>query len=191
MLLANSEDFSVVGHTRKPDELHHLLSEKKPDILLLDLNLGKMDGFEVLKEIRKKNEKIKVLIFTMYDSEFLIDKARQLKANGYLLKNTMNGELVEALNGVYQKDFYVHETLSRRKAENDLFRDEFIERMRLTKRETEIIRMVAMGKQNEEIADILFLSFYTVKTHRKNLMKKLNLNNAADLVRFAYENHLL
>ncbi len=191
MLLANSPNFSVVGHTQKEDELHRLLAELKPDIVLLDLNLGKTDGFSILQAIRKKNTEVKVLIFTMYDSEFLIDKARQLKANGFLLKNTMNGELIEALNGVFKKDFYLHDTLLARKSENDLVRDEFIERMRLTKRETEIIRMIAMGRQNEEIADTLFLSFYTVKTHRKNLMKKLKLNNAADLVRFAFENKLL
>ena len=70
-------------------------------------------------------------------------------------------------------------------------RDEFVERMKLTKRETEIICLVAKGKQNEEISLLLFLSIHTVKTHRKNIFKKLNISSIADLVRFAFENHLL
>lgn len=108
-----------------------------------------------------------------------------------MLKDTINGELKEALAGVYQQEFFLHESLLKRRTEHDLTRDTFVERMQLTKRETEIICLVAKGKQNEEIAELLFLSLHTVKTHRKNILKKLNITNTADLVRFAFENHLL
>lgn len=191
MLLANTPEYAIVGHTKREDELHQLITEKNPDIILLDLNLGKVDGFHILEGIRKKNTQVKVIIFTMYENEFLIDKARLLKANGYLLKDTINGELKEALAGVYREEFFLHETLRKRKSDNEKMRDEFVERMKLTKRETEIICLVAQGKQNEEISLLLFLSIHTVKTHRKNIFKKLNIISVADLVRFAFENHLL
>ena len=191
MLLANAPQYTIVGHSRKETELQQLIAEKNPDIILLDLNLGKEDGFHILEGIRKKNANIKVIIFTMYDNQFLIEKARLLKANGYLLKDTINGELKEALAGVYQQEFFLHDNLLKRRTEHDLARDTFVERMQLTKRETEIICLVAKGKQNEEIAELLFLSFHTVKTHRKNILKKLNITGTADLVRFAFENHLL
>ena len=190
-LLANSPQYTIAGHARKETELQQLIADKNPDIVLLDINLGKEDGFHILESIRKYDTNIKVIIFTMYDNQFLIEKARSLKANGYLLKDTINGELKEALAGVYQQEFFLHNTLSKRKAEHDHTRDTFVERMRLTKREIEIICLIAKGKQNEEIAEQLFLSFHTVKTHRKNILKKLNITNAADLVRFAFENHLL
>ena len=191
MLLANTPEYAIVGHTKREDELHQLITEENPDIILLDLNLGKVDGFHILEEIRKKNTQVKVIIFTMYENEFLIDKARLLKANGYLLKDTISGELKEALAGVYHEEFFLHETLRKRKSDNEKMRDEFVERMKLTKRETEIICLVAKGKQNEEISLLLFLSIHTVKTHRKNIFKKLNISSIADLVRFACENHLL
>ena len=191
MLLANTPEYAIVGHTKREDELHQLITEKNPDIILLDLNLGKVDGFHILEGIRKKNTQVKVIIFTMYENEFLIDKARLLKANGYLLKDTISGELKEALAGVYHEEFFLHETLRKRKSDNEKMRDEFVERMKLTKRETEIICLVAKGKQNEEISLLLFLSIHTVKTHRKNIFKKLNISSIADLVRFAFENHLL
>ena len=191
MLLANSLQYTIVGHARKETDLQQLIAEKNPDIVLLDLNLGKEDGFHILQSIRKKNANIKVIIFTMYDNQFLIEKARLLKANGYLLKDTINGELKEALAGVYQQEFFLHESLLKRRTEHDLTRDTFVERKQLPKRETEIICLVAKGKQNEEIAELLFLSLHTVKTHRKNILKKLNITNTADLVRFAFENHLL
>lgn len=192
MLLANHPHYSIVGHAQKEEEILHLLSEKNPEIVLLDLNLKNTDGFSILGSIRKTNADVKVLIFTMYDSEFLIEKARTLKANGYLLKNVGNDELLKALDALYDhSDFYVSDELKNRKKQNGQMRDDFVEKMRLTKREVEIIRLIAKGKQNEDIAEQLFLSFHTVKTHRKNILKKLTLNNTADLVRFAYESHLI
>lgn len=191
-LLAASENFTFSGHARSEDDLHSILKKENPDILILDLNLRNSDGFSILQNIRKQNPNhLKVLILTMYDDDDLIEKAKQLKANGYLLKNAGNDELLEALNEMNSSDFYLPGHLRLKRASNQIQRDQFVEKMHLTKREIEIIRMIVQGKSALEISETLFLSYHTVRTHRKNILKKLTLNNAADLVRFAYENHLL
>jgi DNA-binding NarL/FixJ family response regulator len=128
----------------------------------------------------------------MYEETYLIEKAKKLKANGYLLKNSSNGELREALHHIFSSNtFFLPAGLFKQKLANEAFRDEFIEKMHLTDREIEIIKSVAAGKSAKEIADQLFLSLHTVNTHRRNVLIKLKLKNIADLVRFAFENHLL
>jgi DNA-binding NarL/FixJ family response regulator len=191
-LLASDERYSVIGHTRTESDVIKWIENGKPDIVLLDLNLRDQDGFSVLEKIRTQNNTIKVLILTMYDSEYLIDKARALKANGYLLKNVGNVELFKALDAIsHGGAFYLSDELKNRRKNNEIFRDEFVQKMHLTKREIEIIQWVVKSSSNEEIAERLFLSIHTVKTHRKNIMKKLGASGLPDMIRFAYENHLV
>ena len=122
----------------------------------------------------------------------MIEKAKKLKANGYLLKNSTSQELIEALNQVINStEFYLPQYLLKQKRENDTYRDEFIEKMHLTAREIEIIKLVAEGKSAKEMADQLFLSIHTVDTHRRNVLVKLKMKNIADLVRFAAKNNLI
>lgn len=192
LMLTGMPDYQLCGHARTESELLSLMDKEKPDVLLLDLNLKKQDGFALLEKIKPRFQDLKVLILTMYEDAYLIEKAQKLKANGYLLKNSPNGELHEALNHVSSSNtFYLPAGLLRQKQDQTKYRDEFIEKMHLTKREIEIIRLVAEGKASKEIADQLFLSLHTVDTHRRNILTKLKLKNIADLVRFAFENHLL
>jgi DNA-binding NarL/FixJ family response regulator len=192
LMLAGDAQFTLCGHARNEQELVRLLESESPQILLLDLNLKKQDGFTLLELLRPRYPQLKVLIFTMYEEAYLIEKAKKLKANGYLLKNSPNGELREALHHMFNSStFYTPAGLQKQKLANEAFRDEFIEKMHLTHREIEIIRLVANGKSAKEIADQLFLSLHTVDTHRRNVLIKLKLKNIADLVRFAFENHLL
>lgn len=191
-MLSNQEKFTLCGHARNWKELQALLQKDTPAILLLDLNLKGEDGFTVVEKVQKEFPALKVIILTMYDEPFLIDKARKYKVNAYLLKNSANGELLEALHHVTQSNtFFLPGTLTKQNQSNEAYRDEFIEKMHLTNREIEIIRLVAQGKSAKEIADQLFLSLHTVDTHRRNVLVKLKLKNIADLVRFAFENHLL
>ena len=192
LMLAGLPQFQLCGHARTEDELLPLLQREQPEVLLLDLNLKKQDGFTILGNIRPRYPDLKVLILTMYEDAFLIEKAQKIKANGYLLKNSPDGELHEALNHVLVSDkFYLPSGLLKQKEEHETYRHEFIEKMHLTNREVEIIRLVAEGKAAKEIANQLFLSLHTVDTHRRNILAKLKLKNIADLVRFAFENHLL
>ena len=192
LMLANQSQFLLGGHARTQSELFHLIEKEKPQVLLLDLNLKREDGFSLLEQIRQRYPGLKVIILTMYEEPYLIEKAKKSKANGYLLKNSANGELVEALNHVLISDqFFLPAGLVKQKRDNESYRDEFIEKMHLTVREIEIIKLVAEGKSAKEIAEQLFLSLHTVDTHRRNILTKLKLKNIADLVRFAFENHVL
>lgn len=192
LILAGQEEFHLCGHARNEAELFHLVHAENPQIVLLDLNLKTQDGLQLLPKLKATGPDIRVIIFTMYEESFLIEKSQKLNANGYLLKNTHNGELIDALRHVVTSSaFYLPPHLSDQKKNNELYRDEFVDKMRLTPREVEIIKLIAQGKSAKEIAAQLFLSLHTVDTHRKNILTKLNMKNIADLVRFAFENHLL
>jgi len=192
MMLAGQDEFLLSGHAATYTQLQPLLLHEAPSILLLDLNLKKEDGFSILLKLKENNTNIKVLIFTMYEEAYLIEKARKLGANGFLLKNMAHGELVKALRHVSNsEEFYLQSNLKGQQQQEMALRDQFVEKMQLTPREIDIIRLVAMGKSAKEMGDELFLSIHTVDTHRRNIISKLKLKNIADLARFAVENHLL
>jgi len=191
LLFNNHAEYSLIGQTQSGKDLLSKLEDLKPDILLLDLNLKDADGFTLLEQIRKKDKAIKIIILTMYQDEFLIQRAQKEGANGYLQKSVSNKELIEALNHVYHEPFYLSEALQKDLVNRKMFRDHFAGKMKLTRRELELIPYLATGKSSLQIANELFISAHTIDTHRKNIFKKLKINNIIELVNFAHENHLL
>jgi len=191
LLLDSNPDFTLAGFTTEGNELLRQIEKTQPDILLLDLNLKEYDGLSLLEQLKKTHPEVKVLILTMYEDEELINRAKKLGASGYLPKNISNEALLIALGEVEVESFYVPDGLQKKIAQRKAFRDEFIDRMKLTKREVEIIRSIAQGQPTPVIAEKLFVSPYTIETHRKNIFRKLGLSNMAELVRFAHENFLV
>ena len=192
LMLSGHLTFTFAGHARNGSELNALLRKEQPAVLLLDLNLKQDDGLALLENLRLLFPELKVLILTMYEEFFLIEKAKKLKANGYLLKNTVTEDFTSALDHVMTStEFFLPSGLLRKKNNHEHHRDAFVEKMKLTPREVEVIKMIVTGKAAKEMAGELFLSLHTVDTHRKNILKKLQLKNIADLVRFAYDNHLV
>lgn len=189
-LLQSDNRFEIIGHD-DGGQIHEILRGIIPDILLLDLNLNGIDGFEVLKMFRTYNQKTKVIILTMYKENELIERARKSGANAYILKNTSNQELIDCFEKVYEQPFYLGNTLTSHLNGHDLFRDRFAQKVKLTKREIEIIKLISVGKSSQTIADELFLSPLTIETHKKNIFKKLQVNSSVELVTFAHENNLL
>lgn len=191
VLISYHPQFTVVGQAKNCADLLALLSENSVDILILDLNLGVEDGFGILAKVRTTYPNLLVLILTMYDDDHLIAKAKLAKANGYLLKNISSVELFDALKKLNHSSFFEDPKafLQRNKVVGQ--RDSFVEKMKLTKREAEIVTLVAKGKDAMTISEELYLSQNTVLTHKKNIMKKLGLVSTADLVRFAFENKLV
>ena len=187
MLLQGNENYTIVAVTQHGEEVYNLIQEHQPDILLLDLNLPGIDGFKILEQVRKINQQIKVLILTMYHDAFLIDRAKELKANAYLLKNVDNSELLQSLELVYEQEFYISSGVNTIQHNPELSRDSFSDKVKLTNREWEIIKLIVEGKSNQEIADILFVSPHTIMTHKKNIFKKLKINSTTELVRLVYE----
>lgn len=191
LLLKDNRDFSIIGYAATGKELKPLLKNKKPDILILDLNLPDTDGFTLLKEVRKENSDMKVMILTMYHDSFLIEKAESEGVNAYLLKNSSNEELLNALGSLDKVPFFVTQAVQQEIDRKKMYRDRFAQKMKLTRRELEIVQRLARGQSSQEIADQLFLSLHTVETHRKNIFRKLEINNIADLVRFAHDNRIV
>jgi len=191
VILSAHAHFMVAGHAHNERELLLTVSEVKPDIVIMDINLGAENGLEIAQKVRNVAPKVRILILTMYESDpILIEKARQT-ANGYLSKSASSIELVKALNGVMLDDFYEDADALKKRLNGFKKRDEFIEKMKLTVREREIIKLVGSGKSSTIISEQLFLSLHTVRTHKKNIMKKLELNTTAELVRYAMENNLV
>ena len=189
-LLQFDTRFEIIGHNDE-DGFHKKVSGLTIDLLLLDLNLNGIDGFQLLKEFREYNLTTKIIILTMYKENELIERAKKLGANAYILKNTSNHELIDCFNKVYEHDFYLGNTLSSHLNGHDLFKDRFTHKVKLTKREIEIIKLISSGKSSQVIAEELFLSPLTIETHKKNIFKKLQVNSSVELVTFAHENNLV
>jgi DNA-binding NarL/FixJ family response regulator len=189
-IIENSKDFVLCGHARTQQEGIQLLQSQEPDILLLDLNLQGADGFGILEKAKQKPTLL-ILILTMYRDEFLIARAQKEGAHGYLEKTVSNAELLLAMARTPADEFFLSRSLREEAASRQKFRDQFANRMKLTNREMELIPLFADGRTAQEIADFLSLSYFTVETHRKNIFKKLQINNVVELVKFMHENKLV
>jgi DNA-binding NarL/FixJ family response regulator len=189
-IIEKNPEFLLCGHARTVPECIDMLQTKKPDVLLLDLNLQGEDGFGALTEAKKIGG-ILVLVLTMYRDEFLIARAKKEGAHGYLEKTVGDDELFRAMAQAPGSQFFLSHALRQEAETRQKFRDSFADRMRLTNREMELIPLLAKGRTAQEIADLLFLSYFTVETHRKNIFRKLQIDSVVELVNFAHANKLV
>jgi DNA-binding NarL/FixJ family response regulator len=181
------DGFKVVGWANDGANLLQQIATLTPDIILLDLNMPKLDGIATLKKLRENYPNIKVIILSNYHQSQLIKETKNLGANGYVLKNGSKTDLLQAIEAIKNgKSFFPSES---DKAEApSVFTDEFTKKHHLTKREVEIIRLVCEELNSKEIADKLFIAEFTVTTHRRNILSKLGLKNTPALINFAKEN---
>jgi len=184
-------DYEVVGYCNDGLTLLRELQKRMPDIVLLDMNMPKLDGISTLKQIKKEYPQIKVIILSNYSQSQFIKEARENGANGYILKNGSKKELLDAIETVKNGDLYFEKSLSEYKAEPNRFDDDFIKKHQLTKREIEIIKLICAELSTREIGEKLFNSEYTINTHRKNILAKLNVKNSAGIINFAREHGLV
>lgn len=190
-LLFENTGYRLVGHTQDGRKLLDELQRLKPDILILDLNLSGTDGLELLSQIRKAKIDVLVVILTMYQDEILVSQANNLGAQAFLLKNTSNSELLNTLDHLGDNTFYVSKAIAMNQQKKKEYLDGFVSKMKLTKREIELIKHFASGRSASEIAKGLNLSVFTVETHKKNIFKKLEISSTVELVNFSHENNLL
>ncbi len=195
-LLGEEEDIEVVGEAENGREAVQKVQELYPDIVLMDIGMPVMNGMEATKQIKKRNPDIKVLVLTMHDNEEYLFQVLQAGASGYVLKKAADSDLVNAIHVVARGDCFLYPSAAKMVVED------YLEKLRsgqeptssydtLTDREREILKLVAEGYTNREIAETLFISVKTVETHKANIMEKLNLHKRAELVRYAIRKGML
>lgn len=194
-LLSSHPEFEIVGEAEDGREAIRCVEKFKPDLILTDLSMPRMNGMEAVQEIKRQNPQTKVLVLTVHKTEEYILSALKAGADGYLLKDSTHVELVMAVKKVLSGKPYISPEVSERVIEGYL---EGRKRVRsktsyetLTSREREILKLIAEGYRNKEIADDLCISVKTVEKHRANLMEKLNLHNVQTLTAFAIEKGLV
>ena len=191
-ILEGAGDLEVIGEASDGLELLALLRLLKPHMVILDISMPKLRGLEAIHEIKMIHPDINVLILTMHKDKEYLYLALSAGAKGYLLKEDADRELFSAIEKIREGKTYLSPYFSEQWV-SDLARigtenpKSISERDPLTIREREVLKLVAEGKSNKEIADLLFISVRTVEHHRANVMEKLNLKKATDLVKYAIQ----
>lgn len=186
------ENTTVATTVNSGTELLNYLDRHKADLVILDLNMPGQDGLKCLHIIKQLYPSTKVLVLTSYNQPELMDEARKRKADGYLVKNTSSALLKDVVNAILNgQEYFPPKDTVKPLAESSPFFDEFLRKYQLTKREVDIIRLICREMSSKQIAAELFLSEFTVTTHRKNIFRKLDIKNVAGLINFAREHELI
>lgn len=191
-ILADVEDIEIVGEFNDGYKVLQFL-EKNPetDIILMDINMPKLDGIECTRQVIKNYPHIKVIALSQYDEKRFVKRMVKNGASGYLLKDAHRDELIEAITKVNKGEKYFCSRLSMSLVNQELkIEDTKSLFPKLTKRELEILNLICNEFSSQEIADKLFISFHTVESHRANLMYKAGVKNTAGLVKWAVQNDL-
>lgn len=194
-LLALEPDLEVVGDSGDGLEAQRIVEELQPDLVLLDLSMPGISGVEALRNIRKRNPLVRVIVLTVHKSDEYIHESLRAGANGYLLKESTQTELRTAIRNVLQGKMYLSPDVSEKVINGYLGIDGAYgaghSRDTLTTREREVLKLIAESHTNKQISDYLCISIKTVEKHRANLMKKLGMRNAAALTTYAIEKGLV
>ena len=185
--LQKEKDIEWMGSTKSPTELMTILRDRQPDVLLMDINLPEKSGLELCKDIKKLYPGLHIIGLSTSDQASIIRKMMENGASGYLLKDASQSELMMALHEVVQGKKYMNFSVAHILKNN--MPDPSTPS--LTKREKEVLELIAEGMTNQEIATRLFLNSTTIDSHRKNMLTKFNAKNTAALVKFAVSNNLI
>lgn len=195
IVLNAHKNYDVVGFASNGDGLIDKVCEKNAEILIMDINMPEKDGIEVLKEFQERGYCCKVIVLSSYDDITLIKEVLRLGAKGYLSKDCAGENIIEAIETVYQGKDYYSQNISRKIFDSFSGRETLQESdkiiMQLSDRELEVLKLIVEEYSNKEISDALCISMSTVETHRKNLIKKLNVKNTIGLVKYAIKNKLV
>lgn len=195
MLLTSSSNFEVCGEAKDGLEAIRLTDNLNPDLILMDLSMPRMNGMAAIEAIKKSSPDTKILVLTVHKTEEYILATLKAGADGYVLKDATHRELLLAIESVLSGKVYLTPSVSEKVIEGYLEGKKTLKTQpawdALTQREREILKMIAEGYKNKDIADYLYISPKTVEKHRANLMRKLNLHSATELTVFAMEKGLL
>ena len=181
-IIERIEDAFISGEVNDGLELLELLKRSSPNLVILDISMPNLRGLEAIREIKKTYPQVKVLVLTMHKKKEFLRQALRDGADGFLLKEDAGSELIRAVQTVRNGGKYLSPLLS------SVLTSLAVEEEKtevLTMREREVLKLLAEGKRTKEIAEALYISPYTVRRHRSNIMEKLNIKSLADLVKYA------
>ena len=197
-LIESEEGFAVVAEATSGRDAVKFCERFTPEIAILDLSMPDLNGMEATRQIRKLCPETRVLIFTMHETERLVQEVFQAGAHGYVLKSDAGKHLLHALRTVLKGEHFFSSKVTEvifegflRSASGEQQRASQDESVRTTNREREIIQLLAEGKSNKEVATVLGISVKTAETHRAAIMRKLRLHSVSDLVRYAIRHHII
>ncbi len=189
-LLRKHDDIKIVKSVADGVEFMEVInSQFEADIVLLDITMPNMDGFQVLKELKASNSDIKPIVISMHNDGNYIAKCAKMGAYGYLLKNTDEAELILAIRSVNSGKKYFSPEISEKMI--NFMSEQSISENILSNKETEVLGLIAKGLTTKEIAAKLFVSSRTIETHRANILKKLEVKNTAELIKKAAKMNLI
>jgi len=194
-LLADEPDIVVVGEAGDGQEALEKVEALRPGIVLMDMVMPRMNGLEATSHIKRRHPEVKVLILSMYDDDEYVQQVIQAGASGYLLKGMAADDLVLAIREVHAGSSFLNSAVAAKLIED------YVRRVRgdtgpegaepLTTREREVLKLIAEGNTNQEVADLLCLSRKTVESHRANIMRKLDLHDVTELVKYSIRKGLI
>ena len=196
-VIGASDDIEVVSEAASGKEAIDQYKKVQPDVCMLDISMPELNGIETTRSLLELDKDARILILTMHINEEYLNQVLNAGASGYILKNSDRDELLRSIRSVYNGDQAFSRSISR------LMTDRYVKNVRnpdttpqdkvhqLTRRELEVIRLIAEGYTSHEISEMLYISPRTVDTHRSNVMNKLEIKNTAGLVRFALENDII
>lgn len=194
ILLSQKDNIEVVGAAGDGQDAYRKILELKPDIAVLDISIPRLNGLDLAEKLKTELPEVKVVILTMHKSGEFVSKALCAGVRGYVLKDNALEELIECIELVHARKIYLSQDIT------DIVVEGFVHSNRdsaesgesaISSREREILQLLAEGKSNKDISDLLNLSIKTVETHRANIMRKLNFKNITDLVLYAVRNHII
>ncbi len=184
LLLKYEDGIEIVGTANNGEELLKIVKHKEPNVIITDIRMPKMDGIQAMGLIKKEYPHIRVLAFTMFDQDDAVSQMIEAGASGYILKNTSLNEVLKAILTVADGDTYFDGNINSNILQKDASQKS---KGLLTKRQKEILTLVAQGKTSREIGEELFIGIHTVDTHRKNMIRILGLKGKGELLRYALE----
>jgi two-component system response regulator NreC len=193
LLLSSESDIDVVGEAMDGDSAVKLATELKPDVVLMDISMPELNGFQATQLIKERIPEVSVLVLTMHRSEEYFFQMLEAGASGYILKGAETTELINAVRSVAHGGVFLYPTMARRLVQQFLSQSgvDTIGQAKLTPREKEVLKLIAEGYSNKEIAEDLVVSPSTIHSHRTNLMQKLNLSKRHELVAYARRHGLI
>jgi two-component system, NarL family, response regulator NreC len=192
-LLRADPDLEVVGEAADGEETLRLAESLHPDLVLLDITMPPDNGIKTAQRLKEAHPRLVVLFLTMHEDESLLHEALRAGASGYVIKRAEESEIIRAIHAAHRGDIYVHPAMTRKLLHQPVTTEHRrgVAEIALTRRELDVLRLLAKGNTNRQTAELLGLSMRTVENHRANLMGKLGVVSRVDLVNYAEEHKLI